>query len=141
MPALSGANVALTTAKKRITDVLGKRAGQVLPYMEYAAKIEGSDSLLRRIGSAFDKNAIFDCAAESGYAWGFETIGCKPEFVPPRKTARGPDLLVSRDGRSVWVEVTRLQSVETPERDTPPDDELLLLNQRTRSRISRSSTT
>jgi hypothetical protein len=121
-------------AEETIAAVLGKRASGTLRYVEYAAKLVGSDSVFKRIGNAVDKNAIFNCITEIAIAWSFESIGLQPKFLPQRKT-RGLDLLVSGDGEPVQVEVTRLQSAESdvaeprpaniPYRDLPLEDDLL----------------
>jgi len=103
-------NAALVRAKEQVTRVLGERAGRVLPYLEHAEGIEGSDSLFRRISRAPDKNAIFECAAEIAFAWGFECTGRAPKFVQPRKKERRPDLRVSDNEHWAWVEVTRFRA-------------------------------
>jgi hypothetical protein len=123
VPTPTGEPAALARAIQQTTRVLGERS-DILRDLRYAANFQGSDSLFRRIGSASDKNAIFDCLAEIRFAWAFEDTGRQPEFVRPRKTARGPDLLVFGDGHSAWVEVTRLQSAEADAPDSLPDGEL-----------------
>ena len=91
------------------------RAGRVLPWLERAEGIEGSDSLFRRISRAPDKGAICECAAEIAFAWGFECTGRTAKLVRPRKTARVPDLLVSDKEDWAWVKVTRFRAAYAPE--------------------------
>jgi hypothetical protein len=77
-------------------------------------RIEGSESLFRRIIKATSLSDVLDCTAEIRYALVFAGFRFIVAFVPPRSGAM-PDLLVSRNDESAYVEITRIRQPPGPE--------------------------
>jgi hypothetical protein len=76
--------------------------------VEEATKIIGSESVFRRIANAKSVGDLFDCTIEIRYALVFDSLHFQVKFLPPG-TVEMPDLLVSRDDQSAYVEIRRIR--------------------------------
>ncbi len=82
--------------------------GDEIQALTRAQEIEGSQSLFRRITRAKNVGELLDCTTEIRYALIFLDMQFKVKFILPG-TQKRPDLLVSRDGESAYVEVRRIR--------------------------------
>jgi hypothetical protein len=82
--------------------------GAQIRLVEKAAKIVGSESVFRRIANAKDVGGVLDCTIEISYALVFDRLHFEVKFLPPGNVEM-PDLLVSRDGKSAYVEIRRIR--------------------------------
>jgi hypothetical protein len=80
--------------------------------IDAAGPLCSSESVFRRIAQAKECQAVLDYLAEIKFALIFAGLRFEVRLEPCGRD--GPDLLVSRDGRSSYVEVRRCR---------PPDDE------------------
>lgn len=76
--------------------------------VEEATKIVGSESVFRRIAKAKSAGDLLDCTVEIRLALVFDTLRFEVKFLTPG-TVEMPDLLVSRDGKSAYVEIRRIR--------------------------------
>ncbi len=67
-----------------------------------------SESVFRRISKAKEDEAVFDYLAEIRFGLTFASLEFELKFEPCGE--KGPDLLVSRDGQSAYVEVRRIRT-------------------------------
>jgi|SRR5579863_529234 len=82
--------------------------GAEIKLVEEATRLEGAESVFRRIANAQSVGDVIDCTTEIRYALVFDSLRFEVKFVPPG-TVEMPDLLVSRDGKSSYVEITRIR--------------------------------
>jgi hypothetical protein len=97
--------------------------------VEEATKVPGSESVFRRIARSNSVGDLLDCTTEIRYALVFDRLHFDVRFLPPGKEEL-PDLLVSRDNESAYVEVRRIRPpsphrVPAGLRPHTGDDELL----------------
>jgi hypothetical protein len=95
-------------AIKQITQVFPVQANVLVDHIRAAAYFEGSESIFRRIAQAKDTKQILDYFAEIRFGFMFAQLHFETKFEP--LGVRGPDLSISRDGRSAYVEVKRFRS-------------------------------
>jgi hypothetical protein len=76
--------------------------------VQEATKIEGSESVFRRIVKANSVDEVLDCTTEIRYALAFDNRLFKVKFMLPGAEAK-PDLLVSRGDDSAYVEIRRIR--------------------------------
>lgn len=74
--------------------------------------MKGSDAKFRRFAGAKTADEIFDIHAEVTYALIFMGAGFDVEFEPIGD--EGPDLMVTRNGHSAYVEVKRFRNSGAP---------------------------
>src|SRR2546426_3148996 len=95
-------------AINHIRQMFPAQTGVLVDHIRAAARLGRSESICRRIAQAKNTEQILDYVAEVGFgllfahlrfATGFEPLGLK-----------GPDLSISRDGHSAYVEVKRFRS-------------------------------
>jgi hypothetical protein len=97
--------------------------------VDEAAKIEGSESVFRRVANAKSEDDLVDCTTEIRYALVFDSLRFEVKFLPSGAEEM-PDLLVCRDDKSAYVEITRIRPTD-PHRLPPAlqsrigDDDLL----------------
>jgi len=77
--------------------------------LRYASRMPGAPRKLSRIAHAADSEQLADYLAEIGFALIFAALGFTVEIEPLGN--KGPDLRISRDGRSSMVEVLRFKHV------------------------------
>ncbi|MGA7795767.1 MAG: hypothetical protein WCA19_22265 [Candidatus Acidiferrales bacterium] len=98
-------------AVKNIQAVLGRTQGdRLFQLIKAAAALKGSESTFERIARAArseDTAGVLDYFAEIRWGLTFSELKFEAEFEPCGK--EGPDLLVSRDGHSAYVEVKRFR--------------------------------
>src|SRR3972149_9187767 len=83
--------------------------------------------VLKRMASAPDKDQLEDYLAEVRYALVFSGLGFTVEIEPLGK--KGPDFKVSRDGKDVFLEVTRFRSIHPGPPPADLDEEIPLLTE------------
>ncbi len=83
-------------------------AGDEVRLVEEASKIRGSGTVFKRIAAAKTVGDLLDCTTEFRYALVFDILHFGVRFVPSG-TGVMPDLLVSRDGESAYVEIRRIR--------------------------------
>jgi hypothetical protein len=82
--------------------------GEEIRLVQAANRIECSESVLKRIVAAKSVGDLLDCTAEIRYALVFDGLHFNVKFATSGTVAM-PDLLVSRDGHSAYVEVRRIR--------------------------------
>jgi hypothetical protein len=85
------------------------QADALVHYMKVASSLKGSESVFRRIAEvqAEDVGAIWDYIAEIRFGLKFAGLQFDTTFEPLGR--KGPDLSVSRNRQSAYVEVKRLR--------------------------------
>ncbi len=98
-------------ATRQVTGTLPPTQGNALvEYMKAASSLEGSESVFRRIAQAAkarDIGAILDYVAEIRFGLTFAELQFHTAFEPLGR--KGPDLSVSRNNESAFVEVKRIR--------------------------------
>jgi hypothetical protein len=103
----SSANVE-TKAMERIKALCGEiTALEFENWLSRVLKWPNSAALFHSLASAADKQTLFDHLATLRYSLIFGYLGFVVSFEPTG--TKGPDLLMTRDGISATVEVTRLR--------------------------------
>ena len=98
----------MTKAVQRIEALCGSRiALQLARWLSIAEAWGNSAALFDRLAAAPDRASVLDHVATLRYALVFRGLGLLPSFEPTGPT--GPDLLITRDGASATVEVTRFR--------------------------------
>jgi hypothetical protein len=82
--------------------------GAEIRLVEEATKLVGSESVFRRIAHAERVGDLLDCTAEIRYALVLDALRFEVRFLPPG-TVEMPDLFISRDGQSAFVEIRRIR--------------------------------
>lgn len=90
--------------------------GILVPSINSAALHQGSGAVFRRIAQATSAEAMFDYFAEIRFGLIFKELRFEIEFEPHGR--RGPDVAVSRDGQTAYVEIKRFRPAW--ENDGPP---------------------
>ena len=104
----SDGDVILDKALKNAFQLLTERETQFWQScFERFQQMPGADSKFKHIAEAPDKEQLYDYLAEIKYALVFAGLGFQVEAEPLRD--RGPDLRISRDNYSVFVEVKRFR--------------------------------
>jgi hypothetical protein len=116
----------MDNALANIKQFFGEQAAQW--YQKYLARVQqmpGANRLFKRISSASDKEQLADCFSEIRFALIFAGLGFQVEIEP--SGSKGPDLRISRDGRSAIVEIMRLRKVYPgpPELDLSSESPIL----------------
>jgi len=108
-------------AFQRIQSLAGnKHAKAVEPLLKRLSQMAGANRLFKRIAHARDVQQLHDYRAEILYALMFAGLSFDVAIEP--RGAKGPDLLVCRDGHPVAVEVTRFRRIhEGPPMARPSD--------------------
>ena len=95
-------------ASNRINQVLPSRhAVRLVELLRIMAPMNGSEAKFRRLAGATSEEAIWDIHAEIRFALIFLGLQFNVEFEPLGE--EGPDLVISRDGYSAYVEVKRFR--------------------------------
>lgn len=97
---------------QRIEDLCGASAASELK--KWLSKVEmwpNSATLLHLLATASDKGVLLDHLAAVRYGLIFRSLGFLPSFEPTG--AQGADLLITRDGISATVEVTRFRAMNS----------------------------
>jgi hypothetical protein len=103
------ANV-MTKAMQRIEALCGRSvASELGNWLSKAQMWPNSTAFLHPLATAADKDALLDHVATLRYSLIFRSLGFLPAFEPTG--ADGPDLLITRDGISATVEVTRFRAM------------------------------
>ena len=92
----------------QVSRVLSAETDVLIELIRVAARLKGSESTFRRIAQAHDAEQMLDYFAEIRFGLMFEQLHFETEFEP--FGVKGPDLSISRDGRSAYVEVKRFRS-------------------------------
>jgi hypothetical protein len=95
-------------AIRQVRRVLSAETNVFVEQIRVAARLKGSESTFRRIAQANDANQMSDYFAEIRFGLMFEQLHFETEVEP--SGVKGPDLSVSRDGQSAYVEVKRFRS-------------------------------
>jgi hypothetical protein len=95
-------------AISRIRQVLSAETNVLIEQIRAAARLNGSESTFRRIAQANDAEQMSDYFAEIRFGLMFAQLHFETEFEP--LGVKGPDLSISRDGQSAYVEVKRFRS-------------------------------
>jgi hypothetical protein len=104
-----GHKSSLEKALNRIREILGAvQANRLAPYITVVAPITGSALKFKRIAHAPDVEALSDYIAEIRFGLIFAGLHYEIGFEPLGE--KGPDLVISRDGQSAYVEVKRFRS-------------------------------
>jgi len=104
-------------ADQRIREILPtKQAEGLIRLIGFVRSVKGSDSKFKRFAGAKTADEVFDLHAEITYALIFIGIDFGVEFEPLGD--QGPDLIVTRDKHSAYVEVKRFRTSDAPR---PPD--------------------
>lgn len=82
--------------------------GDEMRIADEATKIVGSESVFRRIAKAKNVGDLLDCTVEIRLALMFDALRFEVRFLPPGAVEL-PDLIVSRDRESVYVEIKRIR--------------------------------
>ena len=118
----------LDKALKRIREIAGGDQTDFLaPYIRLAAPAKGSDLKFKRIAQAPDIESLLDYIAEIRFGLIFAGLRYEIEFEPLGE--KGPDLMVSRDGQSAFLEVKRFRPSTRPQEPPPIDDDDLIFKQ------------
>jgi hypothetical protein len=75
--------------------------------VDIASTFLGSESVFRRISQTKEHEAVFNYLAEIRFGLTFTSLEFELQFEPCGE--KGPDLLVSRNGQSAYVEVRRIR--------------------------------
>jgi hypothetical protein len=112
----------LDKALNRIWEILGTvQANRVAPSVKLVAPISGSALKFKRIAEASDVEVLSDYIAEIRFGLIFAGLNYEIGFEPLGE--KGPDLLISRDGQSAYVEVKRFRpSIRQQETSAGADD-------------------
>jgi hypothetical protein len=103
----SSAN-AVTKALQQIRALCGKTAAlEFENWLSKAQTWQNAAALFRSLAEARDQANLLDHLASLRYGIVFKYLGFVPSFEPTGK--KGSDLLITRDGTSATVEVTRLR--------------------------------
>lgn len=97
-------------AISRIRQVLSADTKLFTEQIRAAARLKGSESTFRRIAQANDAEQMSDYFAEIRFGLMFAQLHFETGFEP--FGIKGPDLSISRDGHSAYVEVKRFRSDE-----------------------------
>lgn len=100
-------------AIKQIERMLPAQTNVLVEHMRAAACLKGSESVFRRIAQAEDAEQILDYFAEIRFGLMFAHLHFETAFEPFGE--RGPDLSVSRDSQTAYVEVKRFRSEDRAE--------------------------
>ena len=109
-------------AISQVRRVLSAESNVLIEQIRVAARLKGSELTFRRIAQANDADQMLDYFAEIRFGLMFAQLHFETEFGP--FGVKGPDLSVSRDGQSAYVEVKRFRSggpaiEEIPDELTP----------------------
>src|SRR5438128_4844070 len=94
-------------AISQIRQVLSAETNVLIEQIRVAARLRGSESTFRRIAQASDAEQMLDYSAEIKFGLIFAHLHFETEFEP--FGVKGPDLCISRDGQSAYVEVKRFR--------------------------------
>jgi hypothetical protein len=98
----------LDRAIENTQEILEREAVEKLVLlMTAAAPCKGSGAVFRRIAQATSAETILDYSAEIRFGLVFKALRFEIEFEPLGR--KGPDLKVSQDGQSTYVEVKRFR--------------------------------
>lgn len=101
----------------RLNEILGSAgADRLVPYVTLIAALRGSDLKFKRIAQSPDVEALSDYIAEIRFGLIFAGLQYDLEFEPLWE--KGPDLLISRDGHSAFVEVKRFRPTKLTQEST-----------------------
>jgi hypothetical protein len=115
-------------ASQRIREILPAKAAEILIHRIGSVRpLKGSDSKFKRFAGATTPDEIFDIHAEITYALIFMGAGFNAEFEPLGD--EGPDLMVSRDGQSAYVEVKRFRNTGAPRANVCDPDGIPIFQQ------------
>src|SRR2546422_11084935 len=95
-------------AISQVRRVLPAESNVLIEQLRVAARLKGSELTFRRIAQANDAEQMLDYLAEIRFGLMFEQLHFETEFEP--FGVKGPDLSISRDGQSAYVEVKRFRS-------------------------------
>ena len=98
-------------------------------YSKWFARIQqmsGASRVLGRIASAPDREQLEDYLAEVIYSLVFAGLGFQVEIEP--LGGKGPDLRISREGHSAYVEVMRFRRIYSGPPTLDPADDILELS-------------
>lgn len=100
----------MTDAVEQIEAFCGRNAAsQIETWLSTAQMWQNSPAFIHSLATAPDKGALLDHLATLRYGLIFRGLGFLPSFEPTG--SEGPDLLITRDGASATVEVTRFRAV------------------------------
>jgi len=100
-------------ADQRMREVLPTRQAEgLIRLVGFVRSVKGSDAKFKRFAGAKTAEEVFDIHAEITYALIFMGVGFGAEFEPLGE--EGPDLMVTRDGHSAYVEVKRFRNSAVP---------------------------
>jgi len=112
-------------ALQKVSQLLTERETQFWQScFERFQQMPGADSKFKHIAEAPDKEQLYDYLTEIKYALVFAGLGFQVEAEPLGKN--GPDLQISRDGHSAFVEVKRFRRMYPGPPNIPPSDENFL---------------
>ena len=94
-------------AINHVRQIFPVQADVLVDHIRAAARLGRSESICRRIAQAKNTEQILDYFAEVRFGLMFAHLRFATGFEP--LGLRGPDLSISRDGQSVYVEVKRLR--------------------------------
>ncbi len=94
-------------AINRIRQIFPAQSGVLVDHIRAAARLGRSDSICRRIAQAKNTEQILDYVAEGRFGLLFAHLRFATRFEP--LGLKGPDLSISRDGQSAYVEVKRFR--------------------------------
>jgi hypothetical protein len=94
-------------AIKQIRRVVSTKTNVLVDQIQAAAHVAGSESIFRRIAQTKDAEQIWDYFAEIEFGLMFKQLRFETCFEPCG--AKGPDMSISRDGQSAYVEVSRFR--------------------------------
>jgi hypothetical protein len=98
----------MTKAAQRIKAFCGRSvASELESWLSKAQMWPNSAAFLHSLAVAADKETLLDHLATLRYSLILRSLGFLPAFEPTG--AEGPDLLITRDGTSATVEVTRFR--------------------------------
>lgn len=109
----SETQTSLDKALKRIREIVGRdQVNRLAPYIRLVAPVRGSDLKFKRIAQAQDIETLSDYIAEIRFGLIFAGLRHEIEFEPLGE--KGPDLMVSRDGQSAFLEIKRFRPSTRP---------------------------
>ena len=94
-------------AISRIRQIFPAQTGVLIDHIRAAARLGRSESICRRIAQANNTEQILDYFAEVRFGLLFAHLRFEAVFEP--LGVKGPDLSISRDGQSAYVEVKRFR--------------------------------
>src|SRR5947207_1715445 len=94
-------------AIKHIRQIFPAQTDVLVDHIRAAARLGRSESICRRIAQAKNTEQILDYFAEVGFGLLFAHLRFEAVFEP--LGVKGPDLSISRDGQSAYVEVKRFR--------------------------------